>query len=293
MPEGKPVGEPQRELVQAGQEATESSLGQRRAAEQRDTARRLFDEGTRLLKESLFQQAVDKFKAALTHWDHPAIHYNMALALLNLNDPLSLHEHLRQALRYGPKPFEEDKFNVAKGSSRLVENQLATVDLSCNEPGAVVTFGGREMFTAPGHQTFLVVPGAHIAAASKAGARPTEWTRILVAGETTTFDLKVDMNATRDNVIAAVALAIAAGGIATGLVLDRLANDSEASAMPRSRVSGRRVQQDPDCVARRGAAHEWRTLRPASVWLEVSPISCIDSSRATSSRPQSAASLRC
>ena len=198
--------------------------------EQRDTARRLFDEGTRLLKESLFQQAVDKFKAALTHWDHPAIHYNMALALLNLNDPLSLHEHLRQALRYGPKPFEEDKFNVAKGYLRLVENQLATVDLSCNEPGAVVTFDGREMFTAPGHQTFLVVPGAHIAAASKAGARPTEWTRILVAGETTTFDLKVDMNATRDNVIAAVALAIAAGGIATGLVLDRLANDSEASA---------------------------------------------------------------
>src|SRR5258706_5080503 len=50
----------------------------------------LFREGNALLKESLFVQAAEKYREALRHWNHPGIHYNLALALLNLDQPVEV-----------------------------------------------------------------------------------------------------------------------------------------------------------------------------------------------------------
>src|SRR6476659_855341 len=54
----------------------------------------LFREGNGALKESLFPKAAALYRDALQVWDHPAVHYNLALALVNLDQPLEVHEHL-------------------------------------------------------------------------------------------------------------------------------------------------------------------------------------------------------
>src|SRR5688572_9697989 len=83
--------------------------------EDQDAAWELVREGNALLKDSIFRQAVDKYREALKRWDHPAIHYNLALALLNLDQPLEVNKHLDKAMQYGALPLEQDKFEHAKG----------------------------------------------------------------------------------------------------------------------------------------------------------------------------------
>src|SRR5687768_7442231 len=58
--------------------------------ERQQAAQVAFREGNVQLNNGLFVQAVDKYRSALTHWDHPAIHYNLALALLNLDQPIEV-----------------------------------------------------------------------------------------------------------------------------------------------------------------------------------------------------------
>src|SRR5690349_6782060 len=60
----------------------------------------LFKEGNALLRDSFFKQAVDKYREAITYWDHPAIHYNLAIALINLDQPLEVYASLQKALKY-------------------------------------------------------------------------------------------------------------------------------------------------------------------------------------------------
>ena len=85
----------------------------------------LFRDGNSALKESLFVKAAQIYREALQSWDHPAIHYNLALALVNLDQPLETHEHLLAALKYGAAPLDSDKYEQALRYRALVEKQLA------------------------------------------------------------------------------------------------------------------------------------------------------------------------
>ncbi|NOK22748.1 hypothetical protein [Corallococcus carmarthensis] len=156
-----------------------------------DASLALFGEGNALLKESIFVQAVEKYRQALARWDHPAIHYNLALALMNLDQPVEVHEHLVAALRFGPAPLEKEKFEYARNYKTLVEKQLARVDITCATPGATVTMDGQPLFVAPGRYEGLVRPGAHSIVATMTGFVPSDQSRTLLPGETTTLDLKL------------------------------------------------------------------------------------------------------
>lgn len=156
-----------------------------------DAALELFRVGNGLLKESIFVQAADKYRQALELWDHPAIHYNMALVLMNLDQPLEVHEHLEAALRYGPDPLEAEKYEYARNYKALIEKQLARVDISCQEVGATVTLDGKTLFVAPGRYTGLVRPGAHNIIANRQGYLPSDMSRTLLPGETATLDIKL------------------------------------------------------------------------------------------------------
>ncbi|WP_223638718.1 hypothetical protein [Corallococcus sp. EGB] len=156
-----------------------------------DAALALFAEGNVLLKESIFVRAVEKYRLALARWDHPAIHYNLALALMNLDQPVEVHEHLVAALRFGPAPLEKEKFEYARNYKTLVERQLARVDITCATPGATVTMDGQTLFVAPGRYEGLVRPGAHSIVATMAGFVPSDQSRTLLPGETTTLDLRL------------------------------------------------------------------------------------------------------
>ena len=151
----------------------------------------LFREGNGLLKESLFVQAAAKYREALRHWNHPGIHYNLALALLNLDQPVEVFAQLEEAMRYGSAPLDADKFDHATRYRALIEKQLARVLVTCEVAGAGVTLDGQPLFTAPGKYEGLVRVGQHTIVASKTGYVSTQKTPILLAGQRSTIDLKL------------------------------------------------------------------------------------------------------
>jgi len=128
-----------------------------------------FRQGNDFLNNGLFPQAVEKYRGALVHWDHPAIHYNLALALINLDQPLDVYEQLNKAIEYGAEPLEKDKFDHAKEYLKLVEGQLADVEVSCDKVGAKVAVDGKDVFIAPGKYAAKVRVGKHTFFADKQG----------------------------------------------------------------------------------------------------------------------------
>jgi hypothetical protein len=184
-------------FAQSGQSNLESGKGGERPWAQGVTepeqkmALELFKEGNVLLKEPNFQRASQKYREALNHWDHPAIHYNLALALLNLVQPLEAHEHFVAALKYGAAPLDADKFEQANRYKGQLEQQLAGVDIRCNMEGAIVKLDGKVLYNAPGRYVGLVLPGPHSIVATKTGYITNELSLPLPAGETKVFELNL------------------------------------------------------------------------------------------------------
>ncbi len=164
------------------------------------TALAMFNEGNKLLRESVFPQAVDKYREALTHWDHPAIHYNLALALVNLDNPVEMHASLEKSMVYGAAPLGEDKFARAKDFKLLVEKQLAMVEYTLPVAGAKLIFDGKQVMIGPGTWTALVRAGEHSVAARADGYAPTQLNLKLTGGEPSRLELKLftDSELTRE-----------------------------------------------------------------------------------------------
>src|SRR5262245_48307466 len=64
------------------------------APEAQSAALQLFKQGNSLFAESQHAAALAKYREALKVWDHPAIRYNAAVALVNLDQPLLAYENL-------------------------------------------------------------------------------------------------------------------------------------------------------------------------------------------------------
>ncbi|MCY1022178.1 hypothetical protein [Pyxidicoccus sp. MSG2] len=155
------------------------------------TAQALFQEGNERLKESFFVEASRHYRQALQHWNHPAIHYNLALALMNLDQPVEVHEHLVAAMRHGPEPLDVNRFEHALDYRKLLEQQLTWVDVSCDQADTTVTMDGQLLFIAPGRFQGLMRPGMHSLVALKKGYMTTEKTPTLMPGKREQFALKV------------------------------------------------------------------------------------------------------
>lgn len=161
------------------------------AAADEKAAEAAFREGNDRLSDGLALKAAESYRKALARWDHPAIHYNLALALINLDQPIEVHEHLTKALQYGPEPLEKDKYDHGKEYLKLVEGQLADVEVQCEKVGAKVSVDGKEVFVAPGKFASKVRVGKHTFFADKEGYNARVETPFVGAGETFRINLKV------------------------------------------------------------------------------------------------------
>jgi tetratricopeptide (TPR) repeat protein len=150
-----------------------------------------FRQGNEFLNNGLFPQSVDKYRNALAHWDHPAIHYNLALALINLDQPLDVYDQLNKAIAYGAEPLEKDKFDHAKEYLKLVEGQLADVEVTCDKIGAKVAVDGKDVFVAPGKYTAKVRVGKHTFFADKQGYNARITAPFIGPGEKFRIELKL------------------------------------------------------------------------------------------------------
>ena len=137
--------------------------------QQQQQALGLFREGNTQLNDGFFVKAVEKYREALKHWDHPAISYNLALALNNLDQPLEEYEQLEKAMRFGEAPLEKDKFDRARELYISVGRLIAEVEVSCDKQGAKVSVDGKEVFVAPGTYKSRVRIGKHTFLAEKEG----------------------------------------------------------------------------------------------------------------------------
>jgi tetratricopeptide (TPR) repeat protein len=161
------------------------------SAERQEAALKYLQEGNSLLKESLFVEAAKVYRQALAEWDHPGIHYNLALALLNMDQPVEVFQHLEAAIKFGADPLDPEKLEHAKSYLRLIEKQVASVDIRCEADGAQVTFDGAPLFRAPGHYQGLVRAGTHTVTASKQGFTTTSVTEDLTYEKRTAMNLRL------------------------------------------------------------------------------------------------------
>jgi tetratricopeptide (TPR) repeat protein len=150
-----------------------------------------FRQGNDLLNNGLFPQAVEAYTRALGHWDHPAIHYNLALALINLDRPLEVYDHLQRAIALGPDPLETDKYDHAKEYLKLIEGQLASLEVSCDKPGARVSVDGKPVFVAPGKYAARIRAGKHTLVAEKQGYNARITAPFIGPGEAFRVELKL------------------------------------------------------------------------------------------------------
>lgn len=91
--------------------------------------------------------AADKYREALQLWPHPLIHYDLALVLIELRQPVEAAEHLEEVLARGaavPKPQLED---ARKKLHELLEDKIATVMVTCPRQGARVSIDDQHVLT--------------------------------------------------------------------------------------------------------------------------------------------------
>lgn len=129
----------------------------------------LRDLGNQELYEGLTDEAAEHYRQALEHWDHPAIHYNYAQALLKLFKMLECHDHLEAATRYGAEPLgDEEKFKNAIQMLTRVEGELTRLEITCEEPGARVSMDEeKDQLECPRTVVRWMPPGPHVLSISK------------------------------------------------------------------------------------------------------------------------------
>lgn len=159
--------------------------------EQQIISGKLLEEANTLLKDSLFKAAIEKYREALTHWDHPGVHYNLALAFINLDEPLLVREHLLKAIAFGAAPLDEKKYEYAKNYLKLIDKQLSSIELDCNESNAIVTLDGNEVLRGPGRYSVVLMPGEHHIIVTKPGYLSRAYHPTLFPGKPEKFTLHV------------------------------------------------------------------------------------------------------
>jgi hypothetical protein len=156
------------------------------------TALAIYKEGNAEFEQARYQQALVKYREAITHWDHPAIRFNIVVCLVNLDDPRTAFDNLALALKYGEAALGHDVYVQALTYQKMLLGTLAKLEITSHEPqGATVTLDGKRLFTAPGDTTELVTPGDHQIVATKPGFITQTITLTLVPGKVTVRDVKL------------------------------------------------------------------------------------------------------
>jgi hypothetical protein len=150
---------------------------------ERATAEALFLEGNELFESSLFAEAADRYRAALAHWEHPAIHLNLAKALILLQRPVEAVTSLRVAVRHPEAHDSSEQYEWARASLERLEAQLVEISVTCVDEGAEVTVDGVRLFMAPGQGSAYFLPGQHVVVAERRGYVAVPVRLVLAPGE--------------------------------------------------------------------------------------------------------------
>lgn len=147
-------------------------------------ALKLFEEGNLAFVERSYAAALKTYRAALEHWDHPMIRYNMAECFIHLNQPVKAFESLKKALSFGEAALGKEVHNRALTRQKLLEGQIAYLEVVNNEAGARVTLNGDPLLARVGKVRRIVSPGRFQIVAKKPGLLTQTEEITLLPGET-------------------------------------------------------------------------------------------------------------
>jgi hypothetical protein len=151
---------------------------------QKDAAHKLLDAGNALFLQRDYAGALEQYRAAVAHWDHPAIRFNIVRCLIQLDRSVEAAENLKLALAYGAAPLEDAVYTEALAYQKLLAKQVADLDVSCSQPGASVSLDGQPLLACPGTQLRRVSPGRHQLVAGKDGFLTKTSDVVIAGGET-------------------------------------------------------------------------------------------------------------
>ncbi|HEX3763917.1 MAG TPA: hypothetical protein VHW23_34715 [Kofleriaceae bacterium] len=143
----------------------------------------LFQDGNALLEQEKYTEAVAKYEQALDAWDNPNIHFNMAICLINMRQPLVAWDHLQQALRFGDAPLGKRLYAEATRYVAVLESSLAELTVRSKQPGIKVMVDGALALDGPGEHSMKLLAGKHQLVASRPGYTTSSRALDLPAGQ--------------------------------------------------------------------------------------------------------------
>ncbi len=159
-------------------------------AAQKEAAQRLLERGNELYVQNDFKAALLAYQDGLAQWAHPAIRFNLARTLIALDRPLEALPALEQAMAFGERPLA-DVWPEAVNYRTLLERQLGTIEVHCDQPGVEVRLDGVRLPSCPMTHRQRVIPGPHSVGARGPGLVPSTHSPVVVGGAVERLDLRL------------------------------------------------------------------------------------------------------
>ena len=159
--------------------------------EDQAAAAELLQAGNALMKRFSYAKAEAVYLQALKRWDHPGLHYNLALALRPLDRPVEAYEHFERAIANDGAALGAEKYADAIEQKADLEKRLTWVELISDNPAASVTMAGQPIAQTNGRYRGLVRPGPVTFLAVEKGYQPREKHFELSPGNTQAVHLKL------------------------------------------------------------------------------------------------------
>jgi hypothetical protein len=137
--------------------------------EQQRRAMELYESGTEAFKKLLFAKAEKDYRKALEHWEHPSIHYHLAIALISQGRALDAYRSVLAALRHDGAALHEHERTQALLYKDMLQQRLAILAVENTELGSMVFVDGERVREGEGRGEHLVLAGEHQVVVRKRG----------------------------------------------------------------------------------------------------------------------------
>ena len=205
----------------------------------------LYNDGNQLFEDGAYSKALEKYQAALAIWDHPKIHYNAAVCLINLDRTVEAYEELQRALKYGDAPFDAAMYKQAQTYQHLLSGKVAELELQLNQDGAEVSLDGKVVLRQPGSTSMHVLAGEPHKLVAEKQSYETQTKEVRLApGEKTTLVIELHLLPSKGHLVrrwakwkpwailaGAGAVAIAGGALAVKGYYDIKSYDDEVGKL--------------------------------------------------------------
>ncbi len=151
----------------------------------------IFNTGNTFFETSQYSQALVRYREALKSWSHPAIHFNMMVCLINLDQPKEAYQHLGAALKFGAAPLGKDVYQRALTYEKVLNKAVTSLTIKSSQEGVDISLDGKAVLSSPGETTIVALPGNHQLVASKDGYLTHTEILNLIGGEKTVSEVKL------------------------------------------------------------------------------------------------------